>query len=60
VFHDIGPSGHGWPDRATEAGTETPRPSSETITDIFITTGFSSGTDLAALLRWIEINGETC
>jgi hypothetical protein len=30
----------------------------EIITDICITTGFSSGTELAALLRWWEINGE--
>ena len=30
----------------------------ELITDICITTGFSAGTDLAALLRWMEINGE--
>jgi hypothetical protein len=30
----------------------------ETISGIFITTGFSAGTDLAALLRWWEINGE--
>jgi hypothetical protein len=31
---------------------------SETITGIYITTGFSAGSELAALLRWMEINGE--
>src|SRR5262245_14034616 len=30
----------------------------EEITDICITTGNSAGDDLAALLRWLEINGE--
>ena len=30
----------------------------ELITTMCITTGFSAGEDLAALLRWIEINGE--
>jgi hypothetical protein len=30
----------------------------EVITGIRISTGFSAGTDLAALLRWLEINGE--
>lgn len=29
----------------------------ERISGIYITTGFSAGTDLAALLRWWEING---
>lgn len=28
------------------------------ITGIYISTGFSNGTDLASLLRWVEINGE--
>lgn len=31
----------------------------EKISGIFITTGFSAGADLAALLRWMEINGTT-
>jgi hypothetical protein len=31
----------------------------EIITGIRITTGFSAGTNLAALLRWLEINGTT-
>jgi hypothetical protein len=30
----------------------------ESISGIFISTGFSLGTNLAALLRWTEINGE--
>lgn len=30
----------------------------EEISGIYITTGFTVGTDLAALLRWVEINGE--
>jgi hypothetical protein len=30
----------------------------DVISGIVITTGFSAGTDLAALLRWIEINGQ--
>lgn len=30
----------------------------ELITGIYISTGFSTGTDLAALLRWVEINGQ--
>jgi hypothetical protein len=30
----------------------------ETITDICISTGFTAGTNLAALLRWMEVNGE--
>jgi hypothetical protein len=30
----------------------------ETITNICVTTGNTAGTDLAALLRWLEINGE--
>ncbi len=28
------------------------------ITGIYISTGFSNGTDLASLLRWVEINGQ--
>jgi hypothetical protein len=31
----------------------------ETITGICVTTGFTAGDDLAALLRWFQINGET-
>jgi hypothetical protein len=30
----------------------------EVISSVVISTGFSAGTDLAALLRWIEINGQ--
>lgn len=30
----------------------------ETISGIYITTGFSGGDDLAALLRSVEINGQ--
>jgi len=32
---------------------------SETITGIFVSTGFSSGQNLQALLRWMQINGTT-
>ena len=31
----------------------------EPIIGIRITTGFGAGTNLAALLRWLEVNGET-
>ena len=31
----------------------------ETISSIKVTTGFSNGTNLQALLRWMEINGKT-
>jgi hypothetical protein len=31
----------------------------ETITGLRITTGFTAGTSLSALLRWLEVNGQT-
>jgi hypothetical protein len=31
----------------------------ETITGIYISTGFTSGTNLQALLRWMQVNGTT-
>jgi hypothetical protein len=30
----------------------------ETISGIYVTTGFSAGSDLSSLLRWMDVNGE--
>jgi hypothetical protein len=49
-----GEFGHGAPFSAVLATH-----GSEKITGIRISTGFSTGTNLAALLRWLEINGQT-
>jgi hypothetical protein len=64
-FHEWVPTSGSWRyDDDADNGPDMPYSAliadhgSEIISKIVITTGFDAGTNLAALLRWVEINGQ--